>query len=336
MTPAWSPAASPPRLRPLLLRRRPLHRLMSAAEPTASTSPSPASWSTRPAPPGRPASSRSALALAVCGIFAEGFMFRAWVYSIIGARSRPRRPAQPDRRRDPRLSSGLPRRQRVRGAVLPGRDDPALPRRSAAEPVAARRQSRGSSPRSRPLVQPRTMSRIESTPTSSRVDDDQVADPPLRHLLGRLLEAPVGGGGDDAVAHVVGDQLGVGVLAGADRVQDVALGDDPRRRGSRRRRPARRRFPSRSSSSRPRAACGSGPPSGPPPTCHPVPASGLLLSGSRDRAIASSLPDTAGCASRFRGGPAYRLRRASRRTKCPSSPNPIRAARRPRRPGALS
>jgi hypothetical protein len=59
-----------------------------------------------------------ALALAVCGIFAEGFMVRGWIYSIIGgvialfAFRGIVRAAGRDYFR-------LPRRQRVRGAVLP-------------------------------------------------------------------------------------------------------------------------------------------------------------------------------------------------------------------------
>jgi hypothetical protein len=59
-----------------------------------------------------------ALALTVCGIFAEGFMVRGWVYSIIGGavalfafRSLVRAAARDYFR--------LPRKQRVRGAVLP-------------------------------------------------------------------------------------------------------------------------------------------------------------------------------------------------------------------------
>jgi hypothetical protein len=59
-----------------------------------------------------------ALALAVCGIFAEGFMVRGWIYSIIGAlvalfafRSMVRKAIRDYFR--------LPRKQRVRGAVLP-------------------------------------------------------------------------------------------------------------------------------------------------------------------------------------------------------------------------
>jgi hypothetical protein len=59
-----------------------------------------------------------ALALTVCGIFAEGFMVRGWVYSIIGGvvalfalRSMIRGAI--------REYFSLPRRQHVRGAVLP-------------------------------------------------------------------------------------------------------------------------------------------------------------------------------------------------------------------------
>ena len=59
-----------------------------------------------------------AAALAVCGIFAEGFMFRGWIYSIVGlvvllfALRGMIRGATRDYFR-------LPRKQRVRGAVLP-------------------------------------------------------------------------------------------------------------------------------------------------------------------------------------------------------------------------
>ena len=59
-----------------------------------------------------------ALALAVCGIFAQGFMVRGWIYSIIGIvialfafRSMVRSAIRDHYR--------LPRKQRVRGAVLP-------------------------------------------------------------------------------------------------------------------------------------------------------------------------------------------------------------------------
>lgn len=59
-----------------------------------------------------------AAALAVCGIFAEGFMVRGWIYSIIGivvllfALRGMIRSAIRDYFR-------LPRKQRTRGAVLP-------------------------------------------------------------------------------------------------------------------------------------------------------------------------------------------------------------------------
>ncbi|MGC1853083.1 MAG: hypothetical protein WA687_11655 [Solirubrobacterales bacterium] len=59
-----------------------------------------------------------AAALAVCGIFAEGFMFRGWVYSIAACvvllfalRSMIRGAVRDYYR--------LPRRQKARGAVLP-------------------------------------------------------------------------------------------------------------------------------------------------------------------------------------------------------------------------
>ncbi len=59
-----------------------------------------------------------ALALAVCGIFAEGFMVRGWIFSIIGGvvalfafRSMIRDAIRSYYR--------LPRKQHVRGAVLP-------------------------------------------------------------------------------------------------------------------------------------------------------------------------------------------------------------------------
>jgi hypothetical protein len=59
-----------------------------------------------------------AAALAVCGIFAEGFMVRGWIYSIIGivvvlfALRSMIRSATRDYFR-------LPRKQHTRGAVLP-------------------------------------------------------------------------------------------------------------------------------------------------------------------------------------------------------------------------
>jgi hypothetical protein len=71
-----------------------------------------------PRPSWAPAIFAFAAALAVCGIFAEGFMVRAWIYSIIGIvvllavlRGMVRGAVRDYYRR--------PRKQRVRGAVLP-------------------------------------------------------------------------------------------------------------------------------------------------------------------------------------------------------------------------
>jgi uncharacterized membrane protein len=79
-------------------------------EPGELVYPSSPSWA--------PAVFAFAAALAVCGIFAGGFMFAAWIWSLIGivvllgALRSLIRGAVRDYFR-------LPRRQRVRGAVLP-------------------------------------------------------------------------------------------------------------------------------------------------------------------------------------------------------------------------
>jgi CDP-diglyceride synthetase len=72
----------------------------------------------RPRPSWAPAIFGFALALTVCGIFAEGFMVRGWIYSIIGGvialfalRSMVKDAT--------RSYFQLPRKQKVRGAVLP-------------------------------------------------------------------------------------------------------------------------------------------------------------------------------------------------------------------------
>jgi hypothetical protein len=72
----------------------------------------------RPNPSWAPALLGFALALTVCGIFAEGFMVRGWIYSIIGGivalfafRNMVRDSIRSYYR--------LPRKQHVRGAVLP-------------------------------------------------------------------------------------------------------------------------------------------------------------------------------------------------------------------------
>jgi hypothetical protein len=72
----------------------------------------------RPRSSWAPAVFAFALALTVCGIFAEGFMVRGWIYSIIGGivalfalRSMIKDAT--------RGYFKLPRKQHVRGAVLP-------------------------------------------------------------------------------------------------------------------------------------------------------------------------------------------------------------------------
>lgn len=73
-------------------------------------------YATRPS--WAPAFFAFAAALAVCGVFAEGFMVRGWIYSIIGivvalfALRGMIRSATRDYFR-------LPRRQKMRGGVLP-------------------------------------------------------------------------------------------------------------------------------------------------------------------------------------------------------------------------
>lgn len=71
-----------------------------------------------PRPSWAPAFFAFAAALAVCGIFAEGFMFRGWIYSLIGLvvllfalRSMIKTATQDYFK--------LPRKQKARGAVLP-------------------------------------------------------------------------------------------------------------------------------------------------------------------------------------------------------------------------
>lgn len=80
--------------------------------------PEPGEMVYRPRPSWAPMIFAFALALTVCGIFAEGFMVRGWIYSIIGGvialfafRSMVREAIRDYFR--------LPRKQHVRGAVLP-------------------------------------------------------------------------------------------------------------------------------------------------------------------------------------------------------------------------
>jgi hypothetical protein len=72
----------------------------------------------RPRPSWAPAVFAFAIALAVCGVFAEGFMVRGWIYSIVGIaialfalRSMVKSATA--------SYFQLPRKQRARGAVLP-------------------------------------------------------------------------------------------------------------------------------------------------------------------------------------------------------------------------
>lgn len=80
--------------------------------------PEPGELAYQPRPSWAPAIFAFALALTVCGIFAEGFMVRGWIYSIIGgvvalfALRNMVRGAIRD-------YFHLPRKQQVRGAVLP-------------------------------------------------------------------------------------------------------------------------------------------------------------------------------------------------------------------------
>jgi hypothetical protein len=80
--------------------------------------PEPGELSYQPRSSWAPAIFAFALALTVCGIFAEGFMVRGWIYSIIGGivalfafRTMIREAI--------RSYYKLPRKQHARGAVLP-------------------------------------------------------------------------------------------------------------------------------------------------------------------------------------------------------------------------
>jgi hypothetical protein len=80
--------------------------------------PEPGELVQRPRPSWAPAIFAFGAALAVCGIFAQGFMVRGWIYSVIGivVLLAAFRQMAAGARRD---YFRLPRRQRVRGAVLP-------------------------------------------------------------------------------------------------------------------------------------------------------------------------------------------------------------------------
>ncbi len=72
----------------------------------------------RPRPSWAPAIFAAAIALAVCGIFAEGFMVPSWIFSIIGGivALLALRSLAKDATHN---YFKLPRKQHVRGAVLP-------------------------------------------------------------------------------------------------------------------------------------------------------------------------------------------------------------------------
>jgi hypothetical protein len=71
-----------------------------------------------PSPSWAPAFLALGIALVVCGVFAQGFMVRGWVWSIVGAviALAALRAIVAGAVRD---FYRLPRKQRVRGAVLP-------------------------------------------------------------------------------------------------------------------------------------------------------------------------------------------------------------------------
>jgi hypothetical protein len=80
--------------------------------------PEPGEVISQPSSSWAPAVFAFALALTICGIFAEGFMVRGWIYSIIGGAIAlfAFRAMIQDAIRS---YYKLPRKQRVRGAVLP-------------------------------------------------------------------------------------------------------------------------------------------------------------------------------------------------------------------------
>ena len=146
----------------------------------------------------------------VCGIYADGFIFPAWVYAVVGAifllaafRSLIRGAIRDYFR--------LPRKQKARGAVLPVETISPASGLTSISPA--------SSPRWRPrVVQTRTMSRIESTPTSSPSSKTTRWRTPRRDISAAARSRlQSGAAAITLLAHVVGDQLGVGVLAAAER-----------------------------------------------------------------------------------------------------------------------
>ena len=154
-------------------------------------------------------------------------MVRGWIYSIIGAIVvlSAFRSAGP--RRDPRLlpparasSTSAARSCRSKRSPSAASAERLSPPQSGVIPDVAPSE-----------VQTRTMSRIERTPTSSASSKTTRWRMPRRDISAAARSRlQSGAAAITPLAHVVGDQLDVGVLAGAERDQDVALGDDPGRR----------------------------------------------------------------------------------------------------------
>ena len=108
------------------------------------------------------------------------------------------------------------------------------------------------------------MSRIDRIAGDlAALDDDEVAEAAPDHRDRRLLERPVRRGEDDVGRQVVADALAVGVLARADRVEHVALGDDARALAVGVEHDGRADPALGHQARRPRAACARARPSGP-------------------------------------------------------------------------
>ena len=186
------------------------------------------------------------------------------------------------------LSRGPPEQAERVLASHAGVDDALVPWRCC--PRRRRRPQATAAPRSSPRRRS-SSARCRDRTHARRlalVDHDEVAEAAADHRRRALLERPVGRGEHEVGGEVVGDELGVGVLALADREQDVALGEDAeaRRLGV---------DDDRGADAALAMACAAwrsvwlGPPSAPSCSCRPAPAS--TLSPSRPLAtIAAMLP----------------------------------------------
>ena len=148
------------------------------------------------------------------------------------------------------------------------RDVAALPRR--ARPLGRQAAEAGTSQLAPSAVQAPTMSRIDRIPAISPLSTTiRWRKPSPDHRGGRLLERPVGRGERQLRGQVVRDVLGVRVLPGPDRDQDVALGDDARAPARPDRARPRRRPAGAPSPQPPHGACVPAPPSVQPRSCPP-------------------------------------------------------------------